>query len=67
MILAENIGPLPVDTQALALLSYGTATAYPCGISKDRKTVFGRTNAGTTMRESTDDGATWSSVHTFSD
>jgi hypothetical protein len=61
----SNIAPVPVGIPVLNVLSYTTSTAQPIGLSKDRTTVYGAN--GTTLYQSTNDGASWTSVATFPD
>jgi hypothetical protein len=48
------------------VLSYAASTAQPIGISQDRATVYGSAG-GTTLYQSINDGASWTSVATFAD
>ena len=61
----ENLTAPAVGIPALNIFSYATATAYPIGLSQDRKTVYG--TAGTpTLYQSTSDGASWGIVNSTS-
>lgn len=56
---------------ALVKSSYASATAYPCGISRDSATVYGAfagaadSTASGKLYETTDDGTTWTEIEAF--
>lgn len=65
---AAKLSPLPIALPGLRALSYGTATAVPIGISRDRATLYGSAaSSGTTLYQSVDDGVTWTSVRVFTE
>ena len=45
--------------------AFGTATVRPCGISNDRTTLYASGTVDGTLRQSTNDGATWTTLYTF--
>lgn len=65
---AAKLAPPPCAIPGLRALAYGTATAVPIGISRDRATLYGSAGgSGTALYQSSDDGATWTSVRTFAE
>ena len=63
---ARPLQPVPVAIPGLAVLSLGSATAIPIGISADRSTLFGAGGSNnSTLYQSADDGATWTVVKAF--
>lgn len=68
---ARTITPVTVALPFLSTVTYATSTAQPIGLSRDRATVFGAPNpyhdTGTILYGSTDDGSTWTSIHTFAE
>jgi hypothetical protein len=68
MGIVRTAQPVPFALPGLNVTTYGSATAMPFAISNDRKTLYGAANGtGTALYQSTDDGATWTSIATFAD
>lgn len=60
--ITQNLTAPAIGIPALNVISYAVATAWPIGLSQDRKTVYG--SAGTpTLYQSTSDGASWNVVN----
>ncbi len=51
-----------IGIPALNVLSYAAATAYPCGLSTDRHTIYGTAATGT-LFQSTNGGGGWAIVN----
>lgn len=64
--ITQAITPTPIGVPVLNVSAYGTATAQPIGLSKDRATVYGSAN-GTTLYQSVNNGTSWASIATFAD
>lgn len=62
MPVIQAIQPLPISIPGLSVLSYGTATATPIGISNDRATFYG-TAGTTTLYQTVNSGTTWTVVN----
>ncbi len=66
MGIIRNAIPADVRTPGLAVEFYGSSTAMPIGLSRDRKTVYGAPGGSNTqLYQSVDDGTTWTSVRSF--
>lgn len=53
--------PVPGGVSGFRVISYATSTVEPCGISLDRKTLYGGNSSGALL-QSVDDGITWTTV-----
>ncbi len=55
--------PRPGGEATFGVSAFTPSTVRPCGISNDRTTVYGSDKG--TLKQSTDDGATWSTLFSF--